>query len=151
MAEEMTPVDEKPVDSPKKSKAKELSLDDQFDQLAAERDAIAAGNPLDREALAAADSKLKNIALGLHVGEKFSENETVLAGLAAVAKSRSTLAFRLLRQPRTHVRLIQKDAGEPQLANVDVTIDGLRMTVPRGRKVTVPQVVADILDQGNIQ
>lgn len=128
-----------------------MSADELFDAAVAERDLVASTFPLDREKLSAMDGKLKQLALGLSIGDPFDDaKEPVLAGLATLAKSRDAFAFRLLRQPRYHVRLVQSPDGDKRRPDQEVIINGIRMVVPRGRKVSVPQVVADILEQAEV-
>lgn len=135
----------------KEEQAATPSADELFEAALAERDECASTYPLDRDKLNALDGKLKSLALGLSVGEPFDESkEPVLAALATLAKSRDAFAFRLLRQPRSHVRLVQSPDGDKRRPDQDVIINGIKLVVPRGRKVSVPQVVADILEQAEV-
>lgn len=119
----------------------------------ARRDQLAQAHPNDPAAIKAQDQLLTNLIGAYTHDEQFDpEKEPVLAALAEHVKRRNPFAARLLLQSRTKVLLYQKPKEEqPQLPDVDMTVNGLRVIIPRGRRVLVPELYQDILDHGEIR
>jgi hypothetical protein len=122
-------------------------------RLLAEREEIALTVPVSMEDLKKKDAEIQRAALGFKSTEEFdSAKEPVLFALLEMAKRKIPMAIRLLLQDRTHVKLYQRPSEEgAPLHDVECGVNGILVSIPRGRKVTVPAVMAEILEQGNVQ
>jgi hypothetical protein len=74
-----------------------------------------------------------------------------MAQIELEASKRNPEAARLLTYPTEKINLFQRGPGEDLIPNQDVIYQGVRLTIPRGRKLLVPSVVSDLLEQGGIR
>lgn len=77
------------------------------------------------------------------------KDETPKAGIDFEASKRD-VRQKLAAQPKVKVRLRQARAGEQQMPDETVCINGYIMQIKRGVEVNVPQSVAKILYEANL-
>mgnify|MGYP000980370387 FL=1 len=103
-----------------------------------------------REQSQAAEKAASQLVMETREVEEFPESESVMREIAAQARRKKLLAWRLLLEPRSHVRLLQRPPHEPQFPDEDVVVSGMRLVLTRGKRLTVPQSVATILEQAGV-
>lgn len=126
------------------------SVRDQLTAAFERRAELARCFPIDEAAIMAQDQEIKRLVLMFDLGEKFDpQEEPVLAYLASTP--RDVHAVRLLLQPRVQIDLYKPDDAEKPIPDGFVGINGLCMTLPRGRAYDVPKDVAAILRESKVR
>jgi len=113
------------------------------------RDEASEAIPFDKAALEAANAALKTALMKTNFAEDV-EGQPSLAVIQAAASSRNLLAAQLILRPRIQVKLHQRVAPEKPLPDEEVVINGLHIPVPRGIRLQLPDLVAEILDASQI-
>lgn len=115
----------------------------------ARRAELARQYPFPEEEVAAQDQEIVRLVNTMSLGEKFDPNEEpVMAFLAS--KPRDVNCVRLMLQPRVQIDLYKPEPPEV-LHDAEVTINGTRMMLPRGRAYDVPKDVATILRESKVR
>jgi hypothetical protein len=129
----------------------QMSPQAEIRQLFADRDALTQSWPVDAKALKDLDDKIKGSILAYSHDEQFdADSEPVMAKLAEKVKSKEVMATRLMLGDRRRISLYQAPSAEKQLQAEDVCVNGVVLSCPRGKRYSVPAVVAEILEQAEL-
>ncbi len=114
---------------------------------AAQRDPL-----LDKEAIKRAKAEFKNVLLETNFSaESFDpKEEPVMAAILAAAQARNDTAAQLMLLPRSDRKLFQAPSNEKQMPDEEVLINGVHIPVPRGKLLSAPSLVWQLLDSAQI-
>ena len=143
----------------------EASILQKLEEAFAKRDKLSQSVALDPKELEAQDNVIKALVLKFDEIENFDpETEPVLHYLSEMAKRRDVLAVRLLMQPREKFSLKQVAPPAQPLIDLDVVINGLKITLPRPaqqpvgasgdsrvKKYRIPESISLLLDAADYE
>jgi hypothetical protein len=117
----------------------------------AQRAEILADYPLDEDAMKKQDALIRGLVLRYtHEEEADAENKPVIKQLMRMASARDWQAARMLLEDRGFVKLLKKTEANGLIDEM-VVINGIKLDIPRGVKVEVPESVEHIFEASDVE